>query len=95
MHMSLFICLFVCLFVCFLGLHLRHTEVPRLLATATQIQAASVTYTEAHGNARIFNPLFGARERTCIFMDPSRVISAEPQQEFHTCLLTCAFVVNV
>ena len=50
------------LFFCFLGLHLRHMEVPRLgvelelqvlaTATATQIPAASVTNTTAHGNTR-------------------------------------------
>ena len=47
----------------FLGLHLRHTKVPRLgveselqppaytTATAEQIQATSATYTTAHGDA--------------------------------------------
>ena len=50
------------LFIVFLGLHLRHMEVPRLGANQSwsrwptpqpqpcQIRAASVTYTTAHAN---------------------------------------------
>ena len=62
MKLIFFVC--VCLFV-FLGLHPWHMEVPRLgvkselqlpaYTTATQqrqIQATSVSYTTAHGNAK-------------------------------------------
>ena len=38
-----------------------------------QIQAESVTYTTAHGNAWIPNPLSGARDPTRVLMDTRRV----------------------
>ena len=44
------------------------------LAYATpqcQIQAASVTFTTTHGNARSFNPLSKARDQTFVIMDTS------------------------
>ena len=59
----MFLFLFIYLFSFFLEPHLQNTEVPRLgfkeeiklpayaTATATRIQALSVTYTTAHGNA--------------------------------------------
>ena len=37
------------------------------------VQAASATYTTAHGKARIFNPLSKARDQTHIVMDTSWV----------------------
>ena len=37
------------------------------------IEAASVTYTTAYGNARSFKPLSKARDRTRVLMDTSRL----------------------
>ena len=69
----------------FLGLHLKHMEVPRLgnksqLQPAPQLQpqqcgirAASATYTTAYRNASSLSPLSEARDQTCVFMDASWV----------------------
>ena len=38
-----------------------------------QIWVASATYTAAHGNAGILNPLSKARDRTWVLMDSSRI----------------------
>ena len=40
-------------------------------ATASRIQAVSVTYSTALGNAGSFNPLSEARDRTHVLMDTS------------------------
>ena len=64
----LFVCLFIFVFLSFLGLLLRHMEVPRLGSNRScsrqptpelqqhGIQALSVTHTTAHGNARSPTP---------------------------------------
>ena len=44
-------------------------------ATSTLDQAASATYTTAHGSASSFNPLSEARDGTCILMDTSQVLN--------------------
>ena len=76
--------LFFFLFV-FLGPRPRHTQVPRLefelelwpqpmpQPQQHQIRAMSVSYTIAHGNARSFNSLSKARDRTHNLMDTSWV----------------------
>ena len=77
-YMYVYICMYVCMYIytcmyiyiyifwsfVFLGLHLRHMEVPRLgvqselkplantTATATQDLSLPATYITAHGNAR-------------------------------------------
>ena len=52
----LLLLLLLSLYFSFLGPHLRHMKVPKLLtyttATATRVRAASATYTTAHGNTR-------------------------------------------
>ena len=59
------------------------------------VQAMSVTYTTAHGNARSFNLLSKARDQTCILMDMSQVCnllshngnSPEPTSDFKATLV--------
>ena len=46
-----------------------------------QILAVSVTYTTDRGNCRILNPLSMARDRNCVLMDASQIVSTEPQWE--------------
>ena len=74
------------LFVCFLGLHLRHMEVPRLIV---ELELQLLAYTTAtamrdlsricylHHSSRqhqiLINPLSEARDGTHILMDPSQV----------------------
>ena len=41
-----------------------------------QIGAASATYTAAHGSARCFNPLSGARDRTQSSWMPVRFVTS-------------------
>ena len=79
-----FILRFVCLFV-FLGLHLWHTEVPRLGVKLELQLLAYTTTTAMHDPSRIcnlhhssqqcqtLNPLNKARDRTHILMDTSQV----------------------
>ena len=67
------------LFFCFLGLHLRHMEVPRLgvkselqlLATATETGDPSHVFELHHGLRQcwIADALSKARDGTCILMD--------------------------
>ena len=70
-------------FVCFLGLHLQHTEVPRL-GVESELQMPAYTTAPAIPDLShicdlcrsfrkhwIFNPLSKARGRTCILMDIS------------------------
>ena len=69
----------------FLGLHLRHMEVPRLggeselqlpaYATATATRDLSCVCNLHHSSqqCRIPDPPSEARDRTCILMDPSRI----------------------
>ena len=71
----------------FLGLHLRHMEVPRLrveselqlpaYTTATATRDPSHTCNLCHSLWQhwIFNPLSEAGDRTCILMDNSRVLN--------------------
>ena len=73
------------LFFCFLGLHLRHREVPELgvegelqlpaCATVTAVQDLSRVF-NLHPSSwqhQILNSLCEARDRTHILMDPSQV----------------------
>jgi len=46
-----------------------------VMTTANQIQAMSVTYTTAHRQHRILNPLSKARDWTLILMDAIRVLN--------------------
>ena len=76
-----------CLFFCFdfLELHPWHTEVPRLrvkselqlLVTATAKATQGLSHVcELHHSSwqcQILNPLSKVRDRTCIFMDTSRI----------------------
>ena len=78
----LFIYLFVCLF---LGLHLRHMEVPRLgvelglrllaytIATAKQNPSHVCNLHHSSWQHWIVNPLSGNRDPTCVLMDTSRI----------------------
>ena len=70
-------------FLVLLGLHLRHMEIPRL-GVESELQlpaciyhshsnARSVTYTTAHGQRWILNPLSEARDGTCILTDASQI----------------------
>ena len=80
-----FIYLFVCLLACFLGLHPRHMEVPRLgaewelqlpaYATATATPDPSHICDRHHSSWQCptLNPLSGARDRTHILMETTRV----------------------
>ena len=70
---------------CFLGPPYKHMEVPRLVVESELqlrptsqplqygIQAASVTYTTAHGNARSLTHWAEAKDRTRILMDTSQI----------------------
>ena len=78
-------CLFVCLFVFFVGLHLRHMDVPRLgveselwlqaCTTATATPDPSHIWDLHHTSqqCQILNPLIKARDRTCVLMDTSQI----------------------
>ena len=80
-----FILLLFILFYCFLGLHLRHMEVPRLgvqselqlsaytTATATQDPSQVCDLPHSSRQCRILNALREARDRTCGLKVPSRV----------------------
>ena len=76
---------FPAFFVCFLGLHLRHVQVPRLgvklelqllaYTTAKETQDPSLVY-DLHYRSQqrlILNPLREARDRTCILTVTSQV----------------------
>jgi len=78
-------------FPCFLGLHLQHMEVPRL-GVKSELQLlpytmATTTWDLSHICSRhhcswqcqILNPLSKAKDRTHILMDPSQVVTTEPQ----------------
>ena len=79
-------------FLLFLGLHLWHMEVLRLGAESELQPPAYITATakqnpswvcDLHHRSwqrQIPNPLFKARDGTCIFMD-TRFVSAEPWRE--------------
>ena len=82
----MFFCgVFIYLFIVFLGLHLRHMEVPRLgveselqllaytTATATQELSCVCNLHHSSRHRQILNPLSGARDGSCIFMDASQV----------------------
>ena len=67
----------------FLGLHLGHMEVPRLVVELQlqlpppqpqehQIRAAFATYTRVALQHRILHPLSEARHGTCVLMDASQ-----------------------
>ena len=73
----------------FLGLHLWHTEVPRLGVEPElqrqpmphprqhQIQTLSATFAIPSSNARpLLNPLSEARDQICILMDTSPVLNS-------------------
>ena len=74
--------LFFFVFLPFLGLLLRHMEVPRLgieselpayaRATATRDPSHICDLHHSSRQCRIVNPLSKAREQTCVLMDPSR-----------------------
>ena len=78
-----------CFVFCFLGPYLRHMEVPKLgvklelyttaYTTATAMRDWSHICNPHHSpwQCRILNPLYEARDRTCILMD-DRFVSAEP-----------------
>ena len=79
-NMAQFIYPFFSFCFVFLGLHLRHMEVPRPGSNQScsqpmpqpqqcQIRAANVTYTTAHGNARFSNPPSEAKDQTFVLMD--------------------------
>ena len=71
----------------FLGLHLRHKEIPRLgveselqlpdYSTATATQDLSCIWDLHHSSqqCRILNPLSEAGDQTCILMDTSQVLN--------------------
>ena len=76
---------FLSVFFCFLGLHLRHMEVPRL-GVQSQLQLPAYTTATATSDPScvcglhhslwqhwILNPLSEARDRTCNLMVPSRI----------------------
>ena len=81
----------------FLGLHPRHMELPRLgvqlelqlpaYATAAALPdlTGSATYTAAHQQYQILNPLSGARDQTQIPTD-NRFVTTEPQWELPVCV---------
>ena len=74
-------------FWCFLGLHLRHMEIPRLgvqselqllaYATATAKWDLSLVHHIHHSSqqCQILNSLIEARGRTCVLMDASRFVN--------------------
>ena len=80
---------FVLFCFCFLGPYLQHMEVPKLgvklelyttaYTTATAMQDWSHICNPHHSpwQCRILNPLYEARDQTCILMD-DRFVSAEP-----------------
>ena len=81
-------------FFFFLGLHLRHMEIPRLevklelqllpYSTATaRIRAMSVTYTTAQQQHGVPNPLNKARDWSCILMDTSHNSNSLFLFQFH------------
>ena len=82
-NLALQVLLFFFYFLFFLGLHLRHMEVPRLGSNWScscrttpqpqqrQIWATSATYTTAHGNARAL--INWARDRTCVLIDTCQI----------------------
>ena len=61
------------LFCDYLGVESKLQLLAYATATATQGRAAPVTYTTAHSNTRIPNPLSEARDQTRILMDTSWV----------------------
>ena len=74
--------LYFSLFFCILGLHLQHTDVPRLgelqlptYATITATRDPSCVCNLHHSSLKhwILNPLNEARDQTLMLMDPSRV----------------------
>ena len=80
-----------CFFVFYLGPHLQHMEVPRL-GVKSELQLlpytmATTTWDLSHICSRhhcswqcqILNPLSKAKDRTHILMDPSQVVTTEPQ----------------
>ena len=84
---SLFIYLFIFIFG---GPHLQHMEVPRLgielellmlaYSTATAMPDLSRVFKLYHSSQQlwILNPQSEARDGTCILMDTSQVVTAEP-----------------
>ena len=91
---NIFMALRIIFLFCFLGLHWRHMEVPRLevelelhlpaYTTPQQfrIWALSSTYTSAHGNAWILNPLNKTRDWTHDLMIPSQIHFHRTTREF-------------
>ena len=81
-------------FFSFLGLHMRHIEVPKPrvksevqlppYTTATAMPYLSRVYDPHHSSQKcqILNPLIKARDRPHVLMDTSRFVSAVPQWEF-------------
>ena len=79
-------------FFVFLGPHPLHMEVPRLgvelelqlppfaIAIATQNLSLICNLHHSSWQHRIINPLSEAKDRTCILMDTSQVVTTEPQQ---------------
>ena len=72
--------IYIYIYISFLGLHLHHMEVPRLRVNSEmpqpqqcQIWATSETYTTAHSNTLILNPLREAGIKPTILMDTSWV----------------------
>ena len=49
-----------------------------------QIQAVSATYTTVHGNNGSLTHWAEARDRTCVDVDASQIVSTEPQHELQT-----------
>ena len=78
----------LCLFFFFLGLYLRHMEVPRLevemelqllactTATATPDPSHVCDLHSSSRQCRILNPLSEVRDWTCILMDTSQVLNS-------------------
>ena len=63
------------------GLNQSYNCRPAPQSQQFRILATSATYTTAHGQCRILNPLSKARDQTPILMDNSWVVSAAPQWE--------------
>ena len=80
-------------FFSFLGLYLRHMEVPRLgvewelqlpvYTTATAMPDLSGICNLHHSSqqCQILNPPNEARDRTCVLMDTRQFVSTVPQRE--------------